>query len=902
MALSAGTRLGPYELVAPVGAGGMGEVYRAKDTRLDRTVAVKVLPPHLSTSPESRQRFEREAKTISQLSHPHICALYDVGHQDGIEFLVMEYLEGETLAERLAKGPLSLDLVLRYGAEIADALDKAHRQGIVHRDLKPGNVMITKAGVKLLDFGLAKAFERSLDATGREQMAAAQDPMAGRNLTTLSTELGALTQQGTLLGTLQYMAPEQLEGKEADARTDVFAFGAVLYEMATGKKTFSGATQASLIGSILRDEPRPISEAVPLTPRALDRIVRICLAKDPEERWQTAHDVGLQLREIDRDRDHPDIVVARPARSKFSRALPWGVALVALGIGALLGRAAPPKNAAAKIVRSTILAPPNTEFHFLDANAGPPAVSPDGTRIAFVARNLDDQFLLWVRRLDSLDAFPIPGSSGAAFPFWSPDGKSIGFFAQARLKVVEASGSAPPVSLADVEEARGGSWAANGTILFSPGYRDPIRSVPASGGSTTPLTEVRPREVHRWPVFLPDGRHFLFNVRVQGEQNAVIYAGSLDSRDRREVLRGEHTDVAFVAPDHLLFRRGGRLVAARFDPDRLAVVGDPVELVDNIDYFPPTGRTTFGVSQNVLAYTRSSDARLSRLAWFDRAGRELGGIAAPGMYASPCFSPDGRQLAVSVMEQLVIPPDIWLFDTRLGTGTRTSTLYPDLSAVFSADGKRIFFGNTSEGKWNIHVRDAASGSDLTTLLPPTRPRWPRDVSPEGSVLLYHEVSPANQGDLKVLPLTGERRPRDFVASPYDEDEGTFSPDGRWVAYVSDESGRKEVFVASFPDPSRRIRVSSDGGNQPRWSRDGRELFYIAKSYTMMAAPFDSSGAGPTAPPSRLFDVPISYTFGSHAPLRYDVSPDGRFLVAVRASNDPPPSIVFVLNWQSALTK
>jgi serine/threonine protein kinase len=886
MTLSAGTRLGPYELIAPIGAGGMGEVYRARDTRLDRTVAVKVLPAGLS-SPESRLRFEREAKTISQLSHPHICALYDVGHQDGVDYLVMEYLEGETLAERLAKSPLPLELTLRYGMEIADALDKAHRQGIVHRDLKPGNVMVTKSGVKLLDFGLARALAPVSSAT---------------QFTALPTQAAPITREGSLLGTLQYMAPEQLEGKEADARTDVFAFGALLYEMATGKKSFSGATQASLIGSILRDEPRPISEVAPLTPRALDRLVKICLAKDPEERWQTARDVGLQLREIGRDREHPETLAVRPVRSRASRALPWAAALVALGIGALLGRAALPKAARPEVVRSTLLPPPNTEFYYLDANSGPPTVSPDGTRIAFSARNLDDQILLWVRRLDSLDAFTIPGSSGAAFPFWSPDGRSLGFFAQAKLKVVEASGSASPVSLADAEEGRGGSWGADGTILFSPGYRDPIRRVPASGGSPTPLTEVRPREVHRWPVFLPDGRHFLYNVRVQGEENAVIYAGSLDSKDRREVLRGEHTDVVYVAPDRLLFRRAGRLVAARFDADRLTVLGEPVELVEGVDFFPPTGRTTFGAAQSVLAYAPRSDARLSRLAWFDRAGREIGGIAAPGMYASPRISPDGRQLAVAVMEQLVIPPDIWVFDTRLGTGTRTPTLYPDLSAAFSADAKRIFFGSTSEGKWNIHVRDVASGAEPTTLLPPTRPRWPRDVSPDGSVLLYQELSAATRGDLKVLSLTGDRRPRDFVASPFDEDEGTFSPDGRRVAYVSDESGRKEVFVASFPDPSQRIRVSSEGGTQPRWSRDGRELFYVTRSNTMMAAPFDSSGAGPTAPPARLFDAPISYTFGSHVPLRYDVAPDGRFLIAVRASREPPPPLVLVLNWQAGLKK
>ena len=866
----------------------MGEVYRAKDTRLDRTVAIKVLPAHLSSSADSRQRFEREAKTISQLSHPHICALYDVGNQDGVEYLVMEYLEGETLSERIARGPLPLETTLLYGSQIADALDKAHRVGIVHRDLKPGNVMVTKSGLKLLDFGLAKAFA----------------PISSiSQFTALPTQQAPITREGSLLGTLQYMAPEQLEGREADARTDIFAFGCVLYEMATGRKAFSGATQASLIGSILRDEPRSISESQPLAPQRFDRFIRICLAKDPDDRWQTARDAVLQLREIAREREFPAAPTVRPIPSRVHWTISWVVAVaVAMLGGFFLGRVGREKSAPSAVVRAVLLPPPNTEFHFLDANNGMPAVSPDGTRIAFSARNRDDQILLWVRRLDSLDAFTIPGSSGATFPFWSPDGKSLGFFAQAKLKVVEASGSASPVSLADVEEPRGGSWGAQGTILYAPGYRDSIRSVPASGGSATPLTEVRPGEIHRWPVFLPDGRHFLYNVRIQGEENAVIYGGSLESKERREILRGEHTDVRFVPPDHLLFRRAGRLVATRFDANRLEVLGEPVELVEGIDFFPATGSTTVGAAQNVLAYGPKSDARLSRLAWFDRTGREIGAIAGPGMYAYPRFSRDGRQLAVTMMEQLVIPPDVWIFDTRLGTGTRTSTIYPDLGPLFSADAKRIFFGSTSEGKWNIHVSDVASGSKPTLLLPPTRPRWPRDVSPDGRVLLYQELSVTNRNDLKVLSLTGEPLPRDFVASRYDEDEGTFSPDGRWVAYVSDESGRKEVFVASFPDPSHRIRVSSEGGTQPRWSRDGRELFFVTKSETMMAVPFEPSSGVPTAPPARLFDAPISSTFGSHAPLRYDVAPDGRFLIIVRASKDPPPPIVLVFNWLRGFEK
>jgi eukaryotic-like serine/threonine-protein kinase len=888
LTLSPGTRLGPYELVAPVGAGGMGEVYRAKDTRLDRTVAVKVLPAHLSSSPDSRQRFEREAKTISQLSHPHICALYDVGHQDGVDYLVMEYLEGETLAERLSKGPLALDLVLRYGTEIADALDKAHRQGIVHRDLKPGNVMVTKSGVKLLDFGLAKALA---PATSVSQF------------TALPTQAAPITREGFLLGTLQYMAPEQLEGKEADARTDVFAFGAILYEMATGEKTFSGATQASLIGSILRDEPRPISEFVPLTPASLDWLVRTSLAKDPEDRWQTARDVALQLRAIGGERERRETATAAPpVTSRVSRALPWAAALVALAVGALLGRAVFPKKAPqTRVVRSTLLPPPNTEFHFLDANSGTPAVSPDGTRVAFSARNPDDQILLWVRPLDSLESFVIRGSSGATFPFWSPDGRSLGFFARGKLRVVEASASALPVALADVEEARGGSWSPDGTnILFSKGYQGPILRVPASGGSPTPVTEVKGGEVHRWPAFLPDSRHFLYNVRIQGEENAVIYAGSLDSKDRRAVIR-ENSDILYVPPGYLLFRRAGRLAAARFDADRLVVVGEPVEIVDGIEHLPATGRTTFGASEKFLAYAPRSDARLSRLAWFDRTGREVGGTAAPGMYIGPRLSPDGRQLAVAVTEQLAIPPDIWVFDTRLGTGTRSPLPFPDLNPIFSPDAKRIYFGNTSQGRWNILVRDVAGAAEPTPLLPPDRPRWPRDVSPDGRVLLYQEISSKTGSDLKVLPLTGERRPRDFVAGPFDEDEGAFSPDGRRVAYVSDESGRKEVFVASFPDASQRIRVSSDGGIQPRWSRDGRELFFVSKRETMMSAPFDPSSGLPSAPPASLFDVPIFDAFGSsHVPLRYDVAADGRFLVTVRASKDPPPPLVLVVNWQSLL--
>jgi serine/threonine protein kinase/dipeptidyl aminopeptidase/acylaminoacyl peptidase len=896
MSLSSGTRLGPYEIQAPIGAGGMGEVYRARDTRLERTVAVKVLPAHLSTSPEVRQRFEREAKTISSLSHPHICALYDVGNQDGVEFLVMEYLEGETLSEKLAKGPLAFDQVLRYGLEVADALDKAHRQGIVHRDLKPGNVMITKSGVKLLDFGLAKAV-------------APAAVRSGASLTALPTQVGKdLTAEGTILGTFQYMAPEQLDGRDVDARTDIFAFGSVLYEMATGQKAFSGRGQASLISSIMTAEPVPVSSVAPMTPPAFDRVVRTCLAKDPDDRWQTARDVDLQLQGIQQDRSAAIAPVEARRPRLPTAALGLGLAVVSLVVGALIGRAVRPRTSDSPIplVRSSVLPPPGTQFRFFDANTGL-AVSPDGRRIAFTARDADDRSLLWVRELDSLEPYVIPGSDEASFPFWSPDGRRLGFFSYGTLKVVEASPSAPPpTSLAPVLEARGGAWAPDGTIVFSPGGLQsgprgrPLLKVSSSGGRVTEATVASGSETHRWPSFLPDGRHFLYQVRFGAPGKNAIFAGSLDSKDRREILAVD-TDSVYGS-GYLLFRRNERLVAAPFDPERLQIRGDPVELVKGIEYFPPTSRSIFSVGADVLAYASRSDARLSRIAWFDRAGHELGQVGSPGIYIGPRLSPDGRKLAVSVVEQLAVPPDVWVFDTSLGTSVRsTERSGPDLNPVFSPDGARIFFaGSQSGGTWGIFETPTSGTGESKAVLESPLSTVPTDISSDGRFLLYREFSPATRGDLKVLPLGGERRPFTFVASPYDEEAAMISPDGRWVAYVSEETGRKEVYVATFPQPTRRHRISTEGGTQPRWSRDGRELFFVTASRTIMATPFESRSPDlPAGPARRLFDVMMHRQFSSNVPYRYDVAPDGRFLIVVRFSDEPPP-LILVTNWQAGL--
>src|SRR5262245_18619869 len=490
MALAAGTRLGPYEVLAPLGAGGMGEVYKARDTRLDRAVAIKVLPERSSLTPEARQRFEREARTISQLQHPHICALHDVGREGDTEYLVMELLEGETLAERLARGALHLEQALRYGTDIADALNKAHRQGTVHRDLKPGNVMVTKSGVKLLDFGLAKAFSAT--------------PASAPTFTALPTAAPNITQDGAILGTVQYMAPEQLEGKTTDARTDVFALGCLLYEMCTGQKAFSGSTQASLISSIMKEDPAPISTRSPMSPPALDAVVKTCLAKDPEDRWQTARDVAIQLEAIRNDRSS-----ARPATTMMARRpalsiLPWVIAALTLAFAAFAWISARRPAAASRVTQTFLPPPPKTTYHVLGANIGSIALSRDGRRLAFGAHDPDVLPSLWVRDFDSLSPFRIPGTEGALYPFWSPDGRWLGFFAKGKLKVVEGVPSpAPPRDLADVVEARGGAWGDDGTIVYAPQNYAGLMRVPAAGGAPPSVaTRIEKGSVarsHRWP-------------------------------------------------------------------------------------------------------------------------------------------------------------------------------------------------------------------------------------------------------------------------------------------------------------------------------------------------------------------------------------------------------------------
>ena len=882
MALSAGTRLGPYEILAPVGAGGMGEVYRARDTRLERTVAVKILPAHLSTSEEVRQRFEREAKTISSLSHPHICALYDVGNQDGTEYLVMEFLEGETLTDRLSRGALPAEQVLRYGIEIADALDKAHRQGIVHRDLKPGNIMLTKSGVKLVDFGLAK-----LAAVGP----------ANTSVSILPTQAGLnLTQEGTILGTFQYMAPEQLEGKEADARSDIFAFGAVLYEIATGQKAFAGKSQASLIASILSAEPPAISTVSPMTPPALDRVVKTCLAKEPDDRWQTAHDVMLQLKWIAEGGSQAGVPAPLVARRKSRERLAWSIAaILALATIGLAAFSLSRPRTVPRAVRSSILPPEKTTYHFIGDAGGPPAVSPDGLQIVFTARDSSGKADLWVRSLDNAMARELAGTNGAMYPFWSPDSRHIGFFAGAKLKKIDAAGG-PALVLCDAADGRGGAWNRDGVILFEPHFREPLSRVAATGGRPEPVTkfdESRKETTHRFPAFLPDGKHFLYeagshSVGTESELHSICM-GSLTGEPPKHLVNARSKGL--YAAGHLLFVRQRTLMAQPFDTASGKLSGDPFPIVGNVQEDPGFFTAVFSVSDNgVLAYQEGGGSvDQFQLTWFDRAGKKVDTVGQKGNVFSPRISHDGRRVVFAVGD----PGDVWIEDFARKVSTRlTFNAADDSYPVWSPDDRRIVFLSERSGGGDIYGKSSSgTGSDELLLSSPLG-KLPRCFSPDGRLLLFETLNPKTKSDQDVLSLA-DRKVTPFLHSEFDEAQGDLSPDGRFVAYSSNESGRFEIYVQPFPGPGGKWQVSTGGGATPAWRRDGKELFYIAPDHKLMAVAVKTGATFEAEAPQPLFETRVREDPDRH----YDVSADGqRFLIVTAAGDESTPPISLVQNW------
>ncbi len=878
MSISVGARLGPYEILSLLGAGGMGEVYRARDTRLERTVAVKVLSLRLSANEEMRQRFEREAKTISQLSHPHICALYDVGREGETGFLVMEYLEGETLAERLAKGPLPTEQVLRYGMEMADALDKAHRQGIVHRDLKPGNVMLTKSGVKLLDFGLAKALP---SPPGRG--------VGGEGLTSLPTQAN-LTQEGTILGTFQYMAPEQLEGKEADGRTDIFALGAVLYEMATGRKAFSGASQASLISAIMTGETPSISSVQPMSPPALDRVARKCLAKDPEERWQNAADLGSELKWIGESGSQAGIAAPVAPRRRSRERLAWAAALiVAAAVAWMLGLRSRPPNATP--IRLSLTAPEKTTF-------GPgSALSPDGRSLVFVAAREGKQ-QLWLRLLSGFEARLLSGTDGAVNPFWSPDNRFIGFFADAKLKTIEVSSGAVKslCDLSAVELFSAGSWNREGVIVFSPDAHSPVYRVSATGGVPTQVTELGKAQkegAHIWPEFLPDGRHFVFWV-LGGEQDGIAVS-SLDSKEKK-LLIPRASRAVYAPHGFLLFVREGTLMAQPFDAARLRLSGEPLPIAERLDWNFSTG------SNGLLSYRAGAiDAR--QLRWFDRSGRELAKVGKPGDYWEPALSPDGTRLALGVGSYTPVG-DILLLELARGSFSRF-TPHPndEVTPVWSPDGKEIAFSSNPNGHFDLYKKDSGGAGGDELLFQSSDDKFPGDWSRDGKYLIYYDIDPKTKSDLWVLPMSGKRKPRIFLQTEFSETNGAFSPDGRWVAYNSDESGAMEIYVRPFPPSRGKWQISTTGGGQPVWRSDGKELYYVAPDRKIMAVEVKSGSDFSTGLPVPLFDAPVRFDGITESHSAFAVSPDGqRFLMNTIAEEAAHVPITVVVDWAAELGK
>jgi Tol biopolymer transport system component/tRNA A-37 threonylcarbamoyl transferase component Bud32 len=887
MPLAVGTKLGPFEILQPVGAGGMGEVYRARDTRLGRDVAVKILPERFSQNPELKQRFEREARNISSLSHPHICALYDIGHQDGIDFLVMEFLEGETLEHILMKGPLPTEQVLRHGMEIADALEKAHRHGIVHRDLKPGNIMLTKSGAKLLDFGLAK-----LHVPEQVPVAAA--------LAELATEDRTITAKGMILGTIQYMAPEQLEGKEADARTDIFALGDVLYEMATGKPPFTGTSKASLIAAIISSDPPAISGLQPMTPPALDRVVKICLAKDPDERWQTAHDLKLELKGIAEAGSQAGVPAPVVARRKLRERVAWTVAVASiLGMAIFVVGYLRRAPVAPAVARFSIPAPAKALFEYPVRMA----VSPDGTQFAFVAVGENREQLIFLRSLDSLTAEPLPGTQGVdSSLFWSPDSRYIGYYADGKLKKFDVAGGVPEV-ICETQYVGRATWNRDGVILFNSGLSGPIYRISFENCAAKPVTKLddqRHEVMHVEPKFLPDGRRFLYVALDQGK-NPTIMLASLDSSESR-ILVKDGFSPSYVSPGYLVFAHFGALMAQPFDGRHLRTTGAASPLLhETIEFSAAAGLASYSVSENgILTYRRQGDSR-SQLQWWDRKGKPIAAVTELGTYGFPRLSPDGQKIAAGIMDPRTHLGDLWLFNIARKTWTRF-TFQPCPGAgipVWSPDSRRIVFGANRNGLSDIYLKNSDGSGTEEVLVPAAgADKTPWDWSSDGRFILF-QSDEKNVAKLFVLSVEGRGRPTPLSQTQFNEWSARFSPDGRWIAYVSDESGRPEVYIRTFSAGSGKWQVSTAGGRDPQWRRDGRELFYLAAENKLMSVEINSGDRFQAGLPQVLFLMPEGSVEGL-----YQVSADGkRFLIDPLAGmNETVKPIDVVLNWTAALKR
>ena len=861
-------------------------MYRAHDTRLERSVAIKILPSEVSQDPVRKQRFEREAKTISGLSHPHICVLYDVGHQNGTDYLVMECIEGETLAKRLEKGPLPLDQVLKYGAQIADALDKAHRAGIVHRDLKPGNMMLTATGAKLLDFGLARPVPTATLAT----------------MTAVTPMHSPVTQEGMVVGTFQYMSPEQVEGKEVDERSDIFSLGAVLYEMLTGQRAFEGKTQLSVASSILEREPAPISTFKPMTPPALDHAIRRCLAKSPEERWQTARDLELELKWIAESGSQLSPSSATSTKETGARWRTdawWATSTVFLA--AITGfivwnlKPTPPRP----VTRTVITLPRSQKLAGLDQAAL--ALSPAGTQLAYVAIQNGIQ-QIYLRSMDTLEAHPVPGTEGATNPFFSPNGQWLGFFAGLKLKKTSLSGGAA-VSLSDAAQSFGASWGSLGMVVFSPLQASALQQVSEAGGAPQLLTHLEKGEVsHRRPEFLSGDKALLFTSAPNtfNWNTGRIVAQSVRTGERRTLIQAA-THPHYSPSGHLLYVQGGNLMAVPFDSQHLTVTGAAIPVVEGLLHSTTSGAAQYSISTTgTLVYILgASHADERSMVWVNRRGEEQMLTAPPRPYVFPKISPDGKQVGVAITGQ---ETQLWSYDLSRETLTRLTfdgTL--NLNTIWTPDSKSIIFQSNKDGPPNIYSQRADGSGGLERLTSSDFVHFPVSISPDGQLLAYGEINPTTGYDLWILRLK-DHQAMPFLRTPFTESVPQFSPDGRWLAYISNESGRYEVYVQPYPGPGGKWQISTDGGTEPIWNPNGRELFYRDGS-KMMSVQISTQSGLTTGKPRMLFEGP--YQPSPATTPNYAVSPDGqRFLMFkfAGASEEAPMQINVVLNWFEELKR
>jgi len=877
MFLSPGVKLGPYQILEPIGSGGMGEVYRAVDVRLERIVAVKVLPAHLSRDVDLRQRFEKEAKAVSVLNHPNICTLHDVGREGDTEYLVMEFVDGRTLSSRLDRGPLPIDELLRYAIQMADALDKAHRKGIVHRDLKPSNVMLTKSGVKLVDFGLAKV--------------AVQSPSTSAS--TFETEAHDLTEEGTLLGTLHYMSPEQLEGKDVDARSDIFSFGAVLYEMATGHRAFEGSSAAGIIAAILKEEPKPLT--VPL-PSGLDRLIRACLQKDPYDRRQSAHDIAAELQSIAENRSYSGVSIQAPAvtKRKFPARTFAIIAILALALLAAGSLLHTPN--ASPILRTNILLPPGFE---LDPQNRSLALSPDGQSFVFAGTDAEGATGLWLRRLDQSDARRISGTDDGTYPFWSPDSRFIGFFADGKLKKAAAEGGIAQ-TICDAPDGRGGTWNQEDIIVFAPYHSGGLYGVSASGGQLTQLTKPDAKnDSHRLPNFLPDGKNVLFynaDVEQQVDNKAGVYDLDINSHQIVPVLL-EKTEAAYVKPGYLTFVRDGKLMAQQFNTGTMKFTGPATAIAPSVQFYVERYTGAYSVSQNYLIYLAEDISPMAELTWFDVDGRKLESVGKKSRFSSLLLSPDEKRVLTTYTQTQ--SRDLWVYDLNIESNTRLTFKqepYFESGMTWSPDGNKIAYGDINGKLFLMNSDSSLTAQPLLRRNEPTR-WWPTDWSSDGQKIVLETYVSQTGTDIGVFSLKDQSIQR-FQASEHNETHGAFSPDGKWIGYLSNESGRDELYVVPYPGPGGKWQISTSGVTQWEWVDEGRRIYYLSPDRILHSVDINVKG-------NVIQLGPQTTLFGGQAiPAGYvAISKDGkRLLISVPIEASIDSGLTLVQNWEKEISK